>query len=457
VRRIPQRRLSLGLGLAVVGLLSGPSLAPGAAHSALTQAGADAPPAGEPAPRNAGTDVPTPKRTKFVPPVYPPEAQSQGLRGIVILELVINEAGKVASANVIRSVPPFDEAALSAVRQWEYDETKLDGRPVRVRLTVPITFALRLPEMTRAEGIPELRQGAAPGYPAGAQGPARVVAEVRLLPDGSVAEAGIKSGGSPWAEALLQALRTWRFAWEGEGAISFDVEATFGAGGGAAPRVDLKLSDVRRLEDPSAPAEAPASPAGPAPAAPEASGSASAPAVASPEPSPAPGSPADTGPDTAPAPGPAPDTAMPPPSPAPGATPEPQATPTPPPVEVISGGPVSPPAAPPPPPQPGLSSVRDVSLAIGVPDLAKGRRPVMPPLVRMAGTGGQVEVDFAVDAAGATSVQDLRGPEALKEAARQTVASWGFRRTSAERLYLRAAFTYEGDQARAQVAIRGAE
>jgi outer membrane biosynthesis protein TonB len=101
--------------------------------------------------------------------------------------------------------------------------------------------------------------------------------------------------------------------------------------------------------------------------------------------------------------------------------------------------------------------VRDVSLAIGVPDLSKGRRPVVPPLARMAGAGGQVEVDFAVDAAGATSVQDLRGPDTLKEAARQTVASWAFRRTSAERLYLRAVFTYEGDQARAQVAIRGAE
>jgi TonB family protein len=415
---------------------------------ALPPPGTAQAPADEAPPLTAGPDVPAPKRTRFVAPAYPPEAQIQGLRGIVILELVINEQGKVGSASVVRSVPPFDEAALAAVRQWEYEVTKVDGRPVRVRLTVPITFALKLPEISRQEGIPELRQGAVPGFPPGAQGPARVVAEVQLQPDGSVAEASIKSGSSPWAEALLQALRTWRFAWEGEGAISFDVEANFGGGGGATPRVELKLSEMRRPADPAAaPADAPQS-AEPAP-------EPALPASPEPPPPPGPGSPAPPAADTAPAPGPAPD--APPPSPVPEAAPEPRATPEPPPVEVISGGPVAPPATPPPPPQPGLSSVRDVSLAIGVPDLSKGRRPVVPPLARMAGAGGQVDVDFAVDAAGATSVQDLRGPDTLKEAARQTVASWAFRRTSAERLYLRAVFTYEGDQARAQVAIRGAE
>ena len=72
---------------------------------------------------------------------------------------------------MLRSVPPFDEAALTAARQWEYEVTKVDGKPVPVRLTVPITFALKLPDMTREAGIPELRQGAAPRFPPGGQGP----------------------------------------------------------------------------------------------------------------------------------------------------------------------------------------------------------------------------------------------------------------------------------------------
>src|SRR5688500_7595603 len=80
-------------------------------------------------PKVAGTDVPAPRRTKFVAPAYPAEAQMRGLRGIVILELVVDEQGRVASADVIRSVPPFDDAALSAARQWEYEPTLVEGRP----------------------------------------------------------------------------------------------------------------------------------------------------------------------------------------------------------------------------------------------------------------------------------------------------------------------------------------
>ena len=47
----------------------------------------------------------------------------------MILELIIDEQGKVATADVVRSVPPFDEAALSAARQWEYEVTQVDGQP----------------------------------------------------------------------------------------------------------------------------------------------------------------------------------------------------------------------------------------------------------------------------------------------------------------------------------------
>ena len=163
--------------------------------------------------------------------------------------------------------------------------------------------------------------------------------------------------------------------------------------------------------------------------------------------------PADAGPVTAPpanvpavAAAPAPEPVE---SPAPAASPAPASTPAAPPIEVITGPAVAPP--PPPPPEPGFSAVRDVSLGAGVPDLVKGRRPVVPPVARMANTGGEVRVSFAVDAAGAASVQKVEGLELLKEAARQAVASWAFRRTTAERIFLSAVFTFQGDQARADV------
>jgi len=442
----------------------------------------------------AGRDVPAPKRTRFVSPVFPLEAQAAGQRGIVILELVIDAAGKVLTADVLRSVPPFDEAALTAARQWEYEVTKVDGKPVPVRLTVPITFALKLPDMTREAGIPELRQGASPGFPPGARGPAKVVADVSLLPDGTVAEAAIREGDSPYAEAMLQTLRTWRFASEAEAPpVAFQVRAEFSPG--PPPKIELKLSGLRQGERrPAAPptpeptpvaaaaAPSPAPPSAPAP---------SPTALATPNPaaaSPLPPRPTPNGPGTAAAAGPptvAP-VAPPPPVPAPpvAATPAPPVAPTPaptaapegvrpspgppppPPVEVIPGGPVrgTPGAAatdptapgavvptPAAPPEPGVSAVRDVALGPGVPDLTKGRRPVAPPLARMSSLSGAVQIQFSVDASGASSIQSVNGPDLLKEAARQAVATWTFRRTSAERVYLVAVFNYEGDKAQAEV------
>ena len=401
-----------------------------------TAAQAPSPPAAAaaaPEVKVAGRDVPPPKRTRFVSPVFPPEAQALGQRGIVILELLIDQAGKVASADVLRSVPPFDDAALLAARQWEYEVTKVAGKPVAVRLTVPITFALKLPEMTREAGIPELRQGAPPGFPAGAKGTATVVADVTLLPDGTVAEAAIREGDSPWSEAMLQALRTWRFAADPDATpVSFQVRAQFNAGPPA--RVDLKLSGLRTAEAPATPPPAAATPpptvAPPSvsPAVPPATVSApppTLPAAAPPPPGPV-ATPAPAPSATPPAPAPArPDAVRPSPlampsppaggstaalgppvvgtTPAIAATPGPGAPgapatagPTPPPVEVIPGG--APPGTPPVVPrnEPGVSAVRDVALGPGVPDLTKGRRPVAPPLARMSGVSGTVQVQQGV-------------------------------------------------------------
>src|SRR3989441_2481957 len=215
-------------------------------------------------PKVAGVDVPAPRRTKSVPPHYPPEAQALGMRGIVILELVVGPDGKIVSARITRSVPPFDDAALTAAREWEYEITKVEGKPVSVILTVPIEFKMRLPEMSRDDGVPELRQGVVPAFPAGA-GPetATVTAEVTLDPDGHVAEARIKSGESPWAESVIQALRTWRFSpVDGPGGLAFEVKAEFASGGKGGPHVDLRLSGLRRIEAPVVAEASPKPPAG---------------------------------------------------------------------------------------------------------------------------------------------------------------------------------------------------
>src|SRR3990170_110034 len=185
-------------------------------------------------PRTAGTEgVPVPKKIRHVQPVSPPEAQEQGIRGIVILELVLDTQGRVSAVSIIRSVPGLDEAALAAARQWEYEVTKVEGKPVSVRLTVPITFTLKLPDIPREPGIPELRQGALPRAPGGTSGRAVVVAEITLDPDGRIGLARVVEGEMPWSDAVVQALRTWRFAPPPpDVTLSFRLEAAFSPGPG---------------------------------------------------------------------------------------------------------------------------------------------------------------------------------------------------------------------------------
>jgi protein TonB len=86
--------------------------------------------------------VRTPVKTHNVDPVYPPIAQSARIQGIVIIEATISEQGRVVNARILRSVPLLDQAAVDAVRQWEFTPTQLNGVPVPVIMTVTVNFTL---------------------------------------------------------------------------------------------------------------------------------------------------------------------------------------------------------------------------------------------------------------------------------------------------------------------------
>jgi TonB family protein len=108
---------------------------------AATGAGAATPPAASTdAPVRVGSVQP-PQKTKDVPPVYPPIAAASHVQGSVIVEVTIGPDGKVQDARVLRSIPLLDQAALDAVRQWEYTPTLLNGKPVPVRITAAVKFS----------------------------------------------------------------------------------------------------------------------------------------------------------------------------------------------------------------------------------------------------------------------------------------------------------------------------
>jgi TonB family protein len=94
-------------------------------------------------PIRVGGSIKPPTKTRDVPPTYPAIAQSSRVQGIVIIEATIGPNGKVTDAKVLRSIPLLDQAALEAVRQWEFTPTVLNGVPVPVLMTVTVAFTLQ--------------------------------------------------------------------------------------------------------------------------------------------------------------------------------------------------------------------------------------------------------------------------------------------------------------------------
>jgi TonB family protein len=101
------------------------------------------PPPASSGPVRVGGNISPPVRIKNVPPVYPDEARAAKVQGTVILETTIDQKGLVTNARVLRSVPLLDQAALDAVRQWEFMPTLLNGQPVAIIMTVTVNFTLQ--------------------------------------------------------------------------------------------------------------------------------------------------------------------------------------------------------------------------------------------------------------------------------------------------------------------------
>jgi TonB family protein len=90
-----------------------------------------------------GNGLKTPTKIKDVRPVYPLEALDAKVQGVVIIEATIDREGRVSDAKILRSIPLLDEAALTAVRQWEFVPTLLNGAPVPVIMTVTVNFSVQ--------------------------------------------------------------------------------------------------------------------------------------------------------------------------------------------------------------------------------------------------------------------------------------------------------------------------
>jgi len=186
---------------------------------------------GRPAPRVSPTaGIPEPRKVHDARPSYPEAARRERVQGVVVLELIVDEEGRVAEVDVLRGQPMgLTEAAVEAVSQWRYEPVILDGQPVPVTLVVTVNFRLETdgPQSTTEwQGRPVHRTSPGtepptvlsrtpPTYPeearrAGVQGV--VVLECIVDEEGRVVSAQVLRGQPMGlSEAAVDSVLQWRY------------------------------------------------------------------------------------------------------------------------------------------------------------------------------------------------------------------------------------------------------
>jgi protein TonB len=85
---------------------------------------------------------PVPRRQ--VAPEFPPSARQRGVQGYVKLNLFINAEGLVEKVRVLEAEPRgvFDEAAVTAAQQWEFEPAEYNGTAVTGWFKRTVSFRL---------------------------------------------------------------------------------------------------------------------------------------------------------------------------------------------------------------------------------------------------------------------------------------------------------------------------
>jgi protein TonB len=79
----------------------------------------------------------TPMPVSTAPPLFPALARDGG---VVLIETTVDSTGQPVQPHVLRSRPPFDEPALTALRQWRFRPARVDGMTVPTLAYVVMGF-----------------------------------------------------------------------------------------------------------------------------------------------------------------------------------------------------------------------------------------------------------------------------------------------------------------------------
>ncbi|MFQ6082544.1 MAG: energy transducer TonB [Candidatus Aminicenantia bacterium] len=95
-------------------------------------------------PIRIGGKIKPPRLVRKVRPIYPEKCKKDGIEGIVILEATTDKEGNIVNVKVLKPAhPDLNKAAIEAVKQWKYEPTIINGKPVSIVFTVTVSFKLK--------------------------------------------------------------------------------------------------------------------------------------------------------------------------------------------------------------------------------------------------------------------------------------------------------------------------
>jgi len=77
-----------------------------------------------------------------IDPVYPEQAREKGISGVVTLKVRVNEKGLVEAVKLQFSIPLLDQAAIDAVKQWQFEPKIIKNEAVPVVFSVRVLFKI---------------------------------------------------------------------------------------------------------------------------------------------------------------------------------------------------------------------------------------------------------------------------------------------------------------------------
>ena len=74
------------------------------------------------------------------PIIYPDAAQSAGIQGAVMLNVVVSDSGDVKEVTVLSGDSALGQAAADAVKKWKYKPYRSDGSPAEMETQISVNF-----------------------------------------------------------------------------------------------------------------------------------------------------------------------------------------------------------------------------------------------------------------------------------------------------------------------------